>query len=525
MVHVQHTFLFAVVLLVCANTPVHAQDDRSKQTRTAFINGTSLQLQGRHAEAILEFQEALAADSSSSATLTAIARSYYELRKLDRAEAYIQKAIAVDPTSRESWELLAEVLIASGKYDEGVAAYEKILSLSPNQRHIYTLARLLEPRDARRAAELFEQYVHSNPDPEIYLRLDQLYIRLSDKTNRLRNLQSATRNYPDNFRLLSSLVEVLVESGQVLDAANLCRNYRTVAGNRGHSFELWTLMLQAVAQDSLVYSVLTDDVRVILDETLVHHHESYYSLFIAGNIALAMRDEQRARQLLEVAALQVGGRKSADAILRICTSYLIYGYPNLALDFALQHQPHFPTDARYHIAIAEAHIAMNQYEAAVTNLQNALELEPLVTDAWIQYGMVLDQLGRVADSDEAYRRALALDPQNVVAGNNYAYSLALRNRNLDTARMLAWNAVQQQPKNAAYLDTYAWVLFRSGELDRARTYIEMAVKYGGNATHYDHLGDILEAIGDIQGAVAAWQTALSKDADFHTIQSKINRYR
>ncbi len=146
------TFLCTIILAVASfstarasvGAPSDAQDstDRVRTARRYFIAGTTLQLQGnRHAEAILEFQESLRFDSAV-VTLVAIARSYIELKKLDRAETYVQLALARDSVRSEAWELLAELHIASGRYDDGIVAYERILQLEPTRRQLYTLARL-----------------------------------------------------------------------------------------------------------------------------------------------------------------------------------------------------------------------------------------------------------------------------------------------------------------------------------------------------------------------------------------------
>lgn len=95
---------------------------------------------------------------------------------------------------------------------------------------------------------------------------------------------------------------------------------------------------------------------------------------------------------------------------------------------------------------------------------------------------------------------------------------------MERARELSWQALQRMPSNPAYLDTYAWILFKLHDLDGARLYIEQAIRLGGgNVTHFDHLGDILEASNDRQGAIAAWRRALALDPNRTDIQQKIDR--
>jgi Tfp pilus assembly protein PilF len=141
-----------------------------------------------------------------------------------------------------------------------------------------------------------------------------------------------------------------------------------------------------------------------------------------------------------------------------------------------------------------------------------------MVDAWVQLGILYDQRGSTDSSEANYRRALLLEPDNALALNNLAYSLSQRRIQLDQARAMAWRAVQSEPQNAAYADTYAWVLYQLGEYQDARFYIER-----GNATHFEHLGDILWALGDTVGAASAWRQALTRDPSRTRIQDKIDQ--
>jgi tetratricopeptide (TPR) repeat protein len=144
---------------------------RARKAKEFFISGTTLQIQGnRHAEAVIDFQQSLRYDSSA-VTLTAMARSYRELKKLELALETVNLALARDVSSRDAWELLAEIEILRGRYDEGLAAYERILEFKPTKRQLYTLARLYEPRNAQRAIEIYERIVATSPDITMYMRL------------------------------------------------------------------------------------------------------------------------------------------------------------------------------------------------------------------------------------------------------------------------------------------------------------------------------------------------------------------
>jgi tetratricopeptide (TPR) repeat protein len=284
-------------------------------------------------------------------------------------------------------------------------------------------------------------------------------------------------------------------------------------------------MLNTVATDSLLLAVYHEDLPPLLDETISRYPDSYNALWLGGSIALDLRDEDRGSRMLSAAAEAADRRHSADGLIRIGGTCLLHGYPNLALGVMKRYQPRYANDPRFLLVMADAYASLELQNEAIQHYYTALELDSTIVDAWVQLGLILDNAGRSPESDAAYRRALAIEPNNVVAANNYAYSLTLHGGNLDTARALSWISVQQQPHNPAYLDTYAWVLFKIGDLDRARIYIEQAIQYGGNATHLEHYGDILEKLGQYRAAMDAWEQSLAKNPDRVYLRSKIDKYR
>ncbi len=111
-------------------------------------------------------------------------------------------------------------------------------------------------------------------------------------------------------------------------------------------------------------------------------------------------------------------------------------------------------------------------------------------------------------SDKAYDEALATNANNDAILNNYSYYLALRKANLEKAEKMASQLIRNNPDNATYLDTYAWVLFVREKYKDARKAIEKAIGTGlASATHFEHYGDILFKLGDVENAVKQWEKA------------------
>lgn len=95
---------------------------------------------------------------------------------------------------------------------------------------------------------------------------------------------------------------------------------------------------------------------------------------------------------------------------------------------------------------------------------------------------------------------------------------------LDRALDMATRAVEAQPNNASYLDTKGWILFRLGRFRDAEKYILQALEKGtGNATIFDHLGDICFRLDDRSRAMEYWKKAMALEPDNSLIREKVQR--
>jgi predicted negative regulator of RcsB-dependent stress response len=82
--------------------------------------------------------------------------------------------------------------------------------------------------------------------------------------------------------------------------------------------------------------------------------------------------------------------------------------------------------------------------------------------------------------------------------------------------------IKNNPENATFLDTYAWVLYVRGKFKDARKAIERAIETGkATATHFEHYGDILFQLGDVNGAVQQWEKARGMNANSEILNKKI----
>jgi len=83
--------------------------------------------------------------------------------------------------------------------------------------------------------------------------------------------------------------------------------------------------------------------------------------------------------------------------------------------------------------------------------------------------------------------------------------------------------VKLEPKNAAFLDSLGWVLFRLDQPQDALKWIQKAIQHTEepDATLFDHLGDIYAALKQQDQARQAWQKAYAIEPS-DQIQRKLN---
>ena len=77
---------------------------------------------------------------------------------------------------------------------------------------------------------------------------------------------------------------------------------------------------------------------------------------------------------------------------------------------------------------------------------------------------------------------------------------------------MSYRTIKAEPKNATYLDTYAWILFMQKRYSEARIYIDQTLQNDSDtsAVLLEHAGDIYYHVGDTDKALVFWQQSLDR---------------
>jgi len=156
---------------------VHAA---GKEAVRFFTDGVRYQRAGRFAQAIEEYEKAIATDPSNLEALNNLGVLLKETGRLDQAADAFQRALALDPKYEKALNNLGVVRYLKGQYEEAIGLFRRAIIINPENVESYTnlgiIYLLAERLDEARVA--FERALQLDPKhAETHYNLALLYER------------------------------------------------------------------------------------------------------------------------------------------------------------------------------------------------------------------------------------------------------------------------------------------------------------------------------------------------------------
>jgi len=172
-----------------------------------------------------------------------------------------------------------------------------------------------------------------------------------------------------------------------------------------------------------------------------------------------------------------------------------------------------------HLEMARGHESQGQLDAAAVDYQKAIaalerpgmnrgsarDVAGQKATAHRKLAVVLDRLGRFAESDVHYKAALKLAPGDPKVWNNAGYSLYVQGRWAEAERTLR-TARRLAPDDSKVATNFGLALAASGKRDEA---LEVLTRAGGPAAAHANLGYVLAATDRPAEAAAEFRQALA----------------
>ncbi|HYE33045.1 MAG TPA: tetratricopeptide repeat protein [Methylomirabilota bacterium] len=253
-----------------------------------------------------------------------------------------------------------------------------------------------------------------------------------------------------------------------------------------------------------------------LDALLRNNPTDAQLYVVAGTVAIQSTNYTRAEEMFDT-ALKL--RPELEPLYyELAGLKLTLRKPEEALQLMERARRRFKVGFPIEFYTGVAHGMAERYTLALKHLTSAELMAKTSDPARLTAGFYF-QLGSTAErakdyeaAERYFRQALALKPDDAETLNYLGYMWAERGTNLNEAREFIEKAVKLEPENAAFLDSMAWVLFKLNKPAEALPWMEKAIahsKTDPDGTLFDHLGDILAALGQTKKAKEAWMKALS----------------
>jgi tetratricopeptide (TPR) repeat protein len=494
-------------------------------------------------KAVAAFQLAQTTYPAGSSRLNFyIAQVQMQQGNLNAALAALDNYLRALPQGTDAYELKIAILQKLRREVEVVPWLEQ----ASNQDRFNVALKLLLGRQYARAGrvdqaeKLYRDLAEMSPSEELYRDLFLLYVhhQANGAETCIKLLNTAIENTAHKDNPLAggaSPTQARAMIGAVRENPTVAvpllkAGTRVLAGQPLH---LDTLHLFAVLADR---------------HDLVQESELYYRACLAqplpanvepmlyGGLLRMLWKARRYESIIDVCRTGIKQAKAGNLVLLRCDLARALAQVG-KYDEALAEADTAVRDARDSEKFALRHLRVRillqaeRIAAAETECQALLKDFPLPGEA-LETRYLLSSVyslsKRLPLAEAELATCLKLDANNATLNNDLGYLWADQNKNLAEAEAmirkaidldrknrqgalaLAPNADKENHDNACYIDSLGWVLFRRGQFEAARQQLEYATSLpdGDDPAIWEHLGDVYEALGQVERAGQAWQQAL-----------------
>lgn len=549
--------ILMMTMTICCWLTVMAQVDHDSITHVLpayddlFLNAICEKEKGNHTEAFDMLKQCVELDSTRSEAYFYLAQFYAAMKQKDEAISCSEKAARLEPGNETYLETLANAYISQQKFKESIPILEQLYDKQHEREDVLgMLIQLYEQEgdydNAIRTLTRLETRVGKSE--RLSYAKSSLYTRKGDKKAAIAEMKTLADQYPNDLGYRSLYGNVLYMNGQQKKAlAVYDKILREDPDNRSAQMAMLTYYTEqkdsvkaAQMTERLLTNknVMTED-RIALMRQLIADSEQQggdsTKVLQIFHRMLAM-PQTDADLALFCASYMNMKRMPTDSIRRVLEQVLEIAPDNAAarlqlVSYAWQAEDrdrvislcrdarqYNPEEMAFYYYQGIAYYQKSQLDEALNAFQNGIgvitpQSDPaIVSDFYAVMGDIMHQKGMDREAFAAYDSCLQWKDDNIGCLNNYAYYLSVKGEQLDKAEQMSYRTIKAEPKNATYLDTYAWILFMQQRYSEAKIYIDETLRYDqdSSAVLLEHAGDIYYHTGDVDRAVALWQQALDK---------------
>ena len=542
---------------------VNAQEtDDSQRYDRLFLEAIIEREKGNDAAAFEMLRHCLDIKPEASEAYYYLAHYYLRMKDNDKALAAFKKASLLEPDNVNYLETLAQMYLQSQDLESATETFERLSKAEPDREDVLGMLVQLYSNDKNQypkaIATLDRMEQLDGMNERISYAKAEFYQKMGNGKAAIAEMKKLADQYPNDLNYRNAYADMLLVNNNEKKAIDIYRGIlKEEPANSKVLFSMRTYFLgqgNTVAADSMTVNILTrsnantdekiyllrqevmdnendggDSTKVIqLFERTINAKGSDPSigLLYASYMELKKMPKADINRVLEdvlekapdnaAARLQLIAdaweRKDYDRVVTLCSAARQYNPDEMAFYYyqgvALSQQD--KTDE-----------ALDTFKNGISVI-NEQSSPDIVSDFYAIMGDLLHEKGDKQQAFAAYDSCLQWKPDNLGCLNNYAYYISESGGNLSKAEEMSYKTIKAEPKNATFLDTYAWILFRQERYAEAKIYIEQTLQCDSDssAVIVEHAGDIYAKCGDIDKAVELWSEALKKSPDNELLARK-----
>lgn len=519
-----------VIVLLLIATVGFSQEDVRKNA-LAFSKGLECKYKEDISGAIKNFEEALRFMPNDAASMFELSEQYVKAGKMEEGFEMIKQAAQLDPENKWYQMRLAMFYRTLEQFDDYIKVFEGLTAKYPGD--VDMLSNLIEAYlitenydKAIEKLDILEQ--QAGVSALVSEQKVEIYQRQGNTKKVISELEKLIAENPENTRYYSMLAKVYMENKKEKEAVKLYNQIKEIDPSdpyinislleyyekKKEYDKAFDELIEAIKNKNLDFNTKANiyeywfnkhqDAKDIDQQALragnaflVNYPDNKMGYLVMASYHINKQEYQPCRVMAQKALEYDHTNYAAWQYLVICDGALrandsLKKHSVEALQF-------YPTQPIFYWYAGVSRALDKQDAEAISYFEKGRKF---VTDknALMDFDSYLGDLyhsvGETEKAFQAYDRVLNQDPDNVLVLNNYAYYLSLRKEDLDKAKAMALHAVELEPNNAIYLDTYAWVLYQKCEYKAAEAQMEKAVKLlkSPDKTYYQHYADILDKV-------------------------------
>lgn len=563
--------MFQVASLHAQKKNKKKESNQTKEQVISFDEATIIKaerlfFEGQQAKLIGDLDEAYEKFLAASKLYAHLDAAFYELAQLKQlandfegAENSMLKALEVSPDNVWYLRYLGDLKASQFKYDEAAMVFHDLRIAYPQEydyyfQEAYYLIMLNELKAAIEVYDEVEAAIGVQADAS--LQKHKIYIRLNKIDEAVAELTKLINTYPDEMDFRVELADFYLINGQNEEAVKVLETILSIDENNVYALTSLADYYRTMGESgkALQYSekaFANPDIPLDAKISVLYNYIKYFEqrkdqisdAYLLSNILVETHPKEAKAYAIagDLRYLNNEAEKALPFYYRslelqhdIFTVWQQVFFINSELaqydDLVKktdQAKEYFPNQALVYFFNGLGHQQLKHFSDAEKAYQRAVKMsadnKELKAQLYSNLGDVYNELGLFSESDEFFDKALALNPENAYVLNNYSYYLSLRGDKLEKAAQMSLLSNKLEPGNSSFLDTYAWVLFKSGEYEEAKEWQLRAIDAAENpsATLLEHLGDILFKLGLKYEALNKWKEAAEKNGGSEKLTKKI----